>query len=110
MLKTRLPRSPQRVVRRRRLLESVRRVAGDPVGEPGIVLVTGSAGSGKTTLMSEWLSSEGVRWGIATVWVTVDRTDGVVDLWTAVLSAAAASEAWGRRGRPHDLHTRRSTR
>lgn len=45
-----------------------------PAGHGSVILVTGSAGAGKTTLMASWARAFGER-GEAVGWVTLDRDD-----------------------------------
>ena len=81
------PRLPDPPLRRERLTERLR--AG--VQDTPLTLVSGLAGSGKTTLAADWMEDPGVPWRV--VWLTLsEATELPEDFWFFV------TEALGRAG------------
>lgn len=80
-------------MRRERLLVALdgpRTGAADGSGR--VVVVTGPAGAGKTTLIADWLASRTERRGGPRAWVTASPDEDVHSLWSALISAIDAAD------------------
>jgi LuxR family maltose regulon positive regulatory protein len=96
-MKIRMPHRSHNVITRPRLMAALDQVAGSPAAPPTVALVTGAAGTGKTTLLAEWAAT---RTDDTIAWVTVDQSDGVTSLWKAILAAVRQA---GAHPRPEEL-------
>lgn len=89
--KTRVPSLPTHLVGRPRLLEGL----GHGGADGRVVLVTGAAGAGKTTLVAHWLQRRRAEQELAVAWVSLTPEDDEPRaLWSAVLAALEESGAW----------------
>ncbi|GAY09136.1 regulatory protein, LuxR [Pseudonocardia sp. N23] len=105
--KVRVPAPRRRLVPRPRLLDDVRR------GSPRLVLVSAPAGFGKTTMLTQWLTSDGIDVA-AVAWLSLDTSDDDLRRFlTAVVAAlrrvapdlGAATLALMDSGRPAVVET-----
>jgi LuxR family maltose regulon positive regulatory protein len=98
LLETKLhvPRRRRGLVARPRLLERLGRES-----EPKLTLVSAPAGFGKTTLLAEWLAAVSAD-GVATAWLSLDKSDNDPALfWTYLIGALeTAAEGVGGRALP----------
>ncbi|NYD36154.1 LuxR C-terminal-related transcriptional regulator [Actinomycetospora corticicola] len=96
-LKIRVPRQPRGTIARPELEAKLHSpVVNPPDGPSPVVLVTGAAGAGKTTLVSGWAARRPPGEGIA--WVTLDAADDVTTLWNALLAAVGRAGVHPRPG------------
>lgn len=98
-----MPTAPRGLVRRDRLLDVLDgpTANGDPGGR--VVVVTGPPGAGKTTLIADWLARRTERTGRPQVWVTASPDEDVHSLWSAIITAIVAADAWTGPGPLDDL-------
>ena len=97
--KVRPPATERQYVNRPRLLRLVDELVAAP-----LTIVVAPAGTGKTSLLSDWRK----RTGTLTAWLSLDETDShPVEFWSGVM-AALETVAPGCAGRPQGLLRRRN--
>lgn len=85
-------------MRRDRLLDALDGQVTDGDRGGRVVVVTGPAGAGKTTLIADWLARRAERSGRPHAWVTASPDEDVHSLWSAIITAIVAAEAWNGPG------------